>query len=128
MPKPVVLLGVTGIVLFDLLASLASRASGFEYSKAAIGSYLIYLTIGFFAARTARSNPIRAAVAYSAVAALAEATIGWWISAMVGPGKPPSSFGAGQIAAAMVFVVLFASMIGLVGGFLGSFARRSPAT
>src|SRR5205085_2253381 len=79
--------GCVAIVAFDVLASIASRVLGFPYSRASVGSYFIYLAIGFIAARAAESDRAKTGAATAAVAGLAEASIGWAASWALGPGQ-----------------------------------------
>jgi len=123
----VIALGSAVVVLFDLLASIASRQFGFTYARASFGSYLIYLAIGFFAARSSPSNPIGMAALAAGVAGLVDASIGWAVSWAVGPGRLPDG---GQLTArrwitTAVFVVGLAAAVGAVGGIAG---RRSASS
>src|SRR5882757_4191122 len=81
--------GVAAILLFDLVASVASRALPFPYVRATAGSYAIYFLIGLLVARTAGSSPVRAAAIAAGIAGLAEASLGWAISWQIGPGRLP---------------------------------------
>lgn len=121
--RRIVLIGVTAILIYDIAASFAAASLGFPYYQALYGSWLIYAGIGYVAGRA--TNSIRRAASATAIVGGAEATIGWWLSWMIGPGRPASgtpSFGA--ILQAVWLVVLVAACIGLVAGLI---ARRRPA-
>src|SRR5579863_3550936 len=80
-------LGALTIVAFDLVASVASRAIGFRYGYAAVGSWLLYAVFGFLIGR--RANVGSAAFGVAIIAGF-EATIGWAVSWAVGPGRLPT--------------------------------------
>jgi hypothetical protein len=113
----IILAGTLGIVLFDGLASLASRSFGFPYVYATAGSWLIYAMVGFAIGRIA---PVSYAAAGVAVVALAESTIGWWLSWIVGPGRTKSgTINSAQVITAIVTVVVIGALIGSAAGALG---------
>ncbi len=110
------LFGAIAILLFDTVASLASRALGFPYGAAAIGSWIIYALTGAYAARSGR---IRSGLSAGAVVGLVEATVGWWISVQIGPGMPPEGMPTPWgIAVTVVIVTLLAAAVGTMGAFL----------
>jgi hypothetical protein len=112
-----VLLGVLTVIAFDALASLASRSLDFPYLYATIGSLLIYAALGFTLGRTASVSFAAASVA---VIAFTEATIGWWLSGIIGPGKPKSGLvSSTQIVTTVVSMVVIGAIIGAVAGALG---------
>jgi hypothetical protein len=122
-------LGSAAVVVFDILASLASRQFGFAYARASFGSYLIYLAIGFFAARASASNAIGVAALAAGIAGVVDASAGWAISWALGPGRLPDGI---QMTAALwigiaLFVVGVASAVGAVGGIAGRRATTSVA-
>lgn len=107
-------LGVVAVILFDLIASLASRFLGVPYVLATVGSFLIYAVIGFFVGRTA--TPVEAAVVCAAVG-LTESTVGWYVSWIIGPGKPAEGeLTRRQILTAIRNVTLLGAIIGGAAG------------
>ena len=118
--------GSVAIVLFDLVASLGSKYFGFPYARATIGSCLVYLAIGFLAARGADRNPVTSAALTAALAGVVEAAAGWAVSWIVGPGRLPdgASLTVPRWVVAVVTVAIMAAMCGAVGGFAG---RRPPS-
>ena len=82
--RRIVVFGLIAVVAFDVLASLASRKLSFWYGYATIGSWLIYVTVGLLAGRVAS---VRAATAAGAAVGFVEATLGWAISWLIGPGR-----------------------------------------
>lgn len=117
--------GVAAVLLFDLLASLASLRFGFSYGRASVGSYLVYLAIGFVAARTAATGPIAAAAFAAGAVGLADASIGWAISWALGPGRLPATqpLTPARWLRTAAFVVVLAAVVGALGGVAG---RRPP--
>jgi len=115
--------GALVIVGFDLLASVASRTIGFPYSYATVGSWLIYAAFGFMIGR--RVN-VGAASLGVAIIAFVEATVGWAVSWMIGPGRLPN--GIPSIGVFAMTVVLVATTTGaIVGALAGVLGRVWPA-
>ncbi|HEV3192285.1 MAG TPA: hypothetical protein VGY54_17355 [Polyangiaceae bacterium] len=113
--------GALAIVVFDALASVASRTLGFSYGYATVGSWLIYAVFGFMIGR--RAN-VGAASLGVAIIAVVEATIGWAVSWAIGPGRPPKGTPSiGILATTVVLVAFTGAIIGALTGVLG---RRWP--
>lgn len=122
----IIVAGGIAVVAYDLLASLASRGFGFPYARASIGSYLLYLAIGFVAARSASTAPIQNAAIAAGVAGLVDASVGWAVSWALGPARLPSgiTLTIGRWMSAALFVIVLAAAVGAIGGVAG---RRRPA-
>lgn len=122
----VVALGVCAVLVFDLVASLAARRFGFPYTRAGIGSYILYLIIGYLAARGALRDPLRTAATASAIAGFADASLGWAISWRLGVGKLPDDvvLTPRRWVSTAVVVVMLAVAVGTLGGLVG---RRPPS-
>jgi len=106
----IVLLGAIAILLFDALASLAARTLKFPYVYATVGSWLIYAGVAFAAAQRVS---VPTAVVDTMLVAFVEATLGWRISWLIGPGRTPSgTVTASQLARALIFVLGAAAIIG----------------
>jgi hypothetical protein len=121
----VIVIGAAAVLVFDLVASLASRSLGFDYARASVGSYILYFGIGFFAARGATSAPITNAAVAAAIVGLVDASLGWAISRRIGPGRPA---GSPQLTVRLwvttaIIVIGLAAAVGAAGGFVG---RRPP--
>lgn len=112
----IVLLGLLGVVAFDALASIASRVLGFWYVYATVGSWLIYGVVGFFAGRLV---PLSAAAVGGAVVAFGEATVGWKVSCLIGPGCADVTLTVGVIVFTIFFVTLVGAIIAAVGSIIG---------
>jgi hypothetical protein len=117
----VVLSGILIVLAFDVAASLLSKSFGFPYARASFGSYLLYLGIGYFAARGAATSPLGAAALAAAIAGLADASLGWAISWKLGSGQLPAgmTLTPARWAATAVMVVALAAAVGTVGGVAG---------
>jgi hypothetical protein len=105
------------IVLFDAVASIASRQLGFPYTNAAVGSYILYAIGGFLAAR--RVN-LTFAAQLGVVLGLVDATLGWAVSSTIHPNAPPMpriTIGTWVFVASVV--VLTSVVCALVGGAIG---------
>lgn len=121
----IIVAGVVAVILFDALASFASRAFEFSYVRASVGSYFLYLAIGFAAGRNATTSGARHGAVAAAIAGFADASAGWAVSWQIGPGRLPSgAIAPGQWVFTAVFVVVFAAAIGFFGGVVG--ARSGP--
>jgi hypothetical protein len=121
--------GVGAILLFDLLAAVASRALAFPYARASVGSYFIYLIVGFVAARVASRSRAKQGAIAAAFVGLAHASAGWAIAWSVGPGRPPAgTISPLQWALTAAVVVLFAALVGFLGGAVGVRSRRNVTT
>lgn len=106
-------IGIAAVLVFDTLASLASVALHFPYAYASFGSILIYASIGF---AVFRSNGLRSAIVAALLVESVDATIGWGISWVIGPGAiPEGQVNAFFIATTIAFVMLFAVACALVG-------------
>ena len=116
-----VLLGcAVAVVAFDAAASAASRRLGFAYTSAAAGSWAIYAAVGFVAGR---HGGLRAAALAGAATGLVDATLGWYVSWRIGPGRVPGGLTPRQWLSAAVTVTLLAAAVGAVGGLGARLAR-----
>ena len=112
----VLAIGASVVLCYDTAAALASRRFGFRYSRAQIGSYLLYAAIGY---ATVRNGTAVTPYTAGAVIGLVDVTAGWAVSWAIGPGRPPSGTLVPRqwlfIAAIMVMV---AGICGMLGGAL----------
>lgn len=111
----IVFLGGIAIISFDALASVASQQLGFAYSTASIGSGILYIGIGFIATR-ATGLISRAALA-AAIVGVVEATLGWWVSWIIGPGRSPA--GPPSVLQLLTVIASLAGVGAIVGAFGG---------
>jgi hypothetical protein len=125
-PRQTLLIASTSVVVYDAIASFASIALGFRYAVASIGSLALYAAIGAFAARTKNRS---FGFAAGAVAGLSDATAGWGISWLIGPGRPPSGMlGVPQWLITVAIVTVLASIVAGAAGIFGTIGRSRVQT
>jgi hypothetical protein len=111
-------LAVVAVLVFDTIAAFVSKGSGFGYRWFGILEILLYLAIGFFGARA--TGTWRGGLGVVVIAAIAEATLGWYISALVGPGALPANTALPIVASAALFAILWNGTFGLLGALVGA--------
>lgn len=111
-----------GIIVYDSLASYISRGTGIDYQWFGLGSLVIYYLSGLFIARL---KNIGFGVLAASTVGLVEATVGWAISYLIGPGKPQEAISLPIILFVILFVVILAGFIGLIGALAGIYVFRS---
>lgn len=124
----IALLGALTVVVFDALASLASRATGIAYGSASVGSWLLYAGFGYLAARAVPGAPVRAAVLTGLMLGVTDATLGWATSWALGPGRVPGGLSARQWLATFVIVAATAAGIAALGGVFARGGRGPDAS
>lgn len=111
----IVLIGCLVVLLYEVAASFGAQSMGFPYWRALYGTWLIYAGIGFVAGRA--MNSVGSAALAAGVVGLVEATVGWWLSWQIGPGRTENLTLTGAVVA-MAMVTLVAIVIGAVAGLL----------
>jgi hypothetical protein len=127
LPGRVTLAGCGFALLVSTLGALAASTFGFNYSALSALSYCNYLIVGF---AVAWLTSLERAVLSGAIVAATEATLGWALSWVIGPGRPPADQqSAAAVAVAVVFVILLGAVVAGIGGFVGFLfrRRRTPA-
>ena len=115
----------TIVVLFDALASLVSKYTGASYGWFSFGSAAMYLIMGYVLTNRVRLN-LKAAIITLLCAASTEATLGWLVSWLIGPGKLAASGGGTAVSVmGLVFGAVFAVGFGTLFGWLGSLVGRA---
>ena len=111
---------IATVVLFDVIASFASRVLVFDYTKLFWVSWCIYFIAGFVGGK--RLGFI-GGVSSGLVAGFADATLGWFLSTLVGPyvSNRPPEFGIVVVAVTIVVVTALGACFGLIGATLGCF-------
>src|SRR5450755_1597882 len=73
------------VLLFDTTAASISKLAGIDYTWFSIPQLIMYLIMGFVLMRTLQSaSKVLIALV---IAAIVEGTLGWMISAAIGPGR-----------------------------------------
>ncbi len=128
MKKPIniILLASLFVMVLDTLGSLISRISGFPYPCLAPISFLIYAIAGFLVAR--RSSLWMSLLA-GVIIGFVDATIGWTISWIIGPGRlTGSQFSVGLLLFSAFFALIIAIVGSLSGGAVGLLSRKTELT
>ncbi len=115
------MLGAVCILLYDTSTAIFAQFYGIRYDSFALGSSLICIIFGFFAAR---SSGLLLAGMIGAFIGAVESSIGWYISWTIGPGNPGTEASVGLIGVVVIVVTAESAFFGLVGGFLGWIERR----
>ena len=118
------------VVVFDGIASLASRKLGFDYTKLFWASWCLYFIAGFVGCK--RLGFIGGSTA-GLVAGCGDATLGWFVSTAVGPylpNHPEQSYGIVIVGITIIIVSMLGTFFGLLGATLSKLLNRgrsSPA-
>jgi cellobiose-specific phosphotransferase system component IIC len=112
------------VLSFDVAASFASELTRIEYGWFSILQIAMYLAIGYYLFRSFGMD--RRFFIILGVAAICEATIGWWLSALIGPGKPRYTETT-LLVSGILFAVVFNTIVGILGGWAAKFlmSRRT---
>ena len=103
------------IVLYDALAAAIARAVGISYDSFLVLALVLFFFMGIYAGRKRRSWSGILAVA---IAALADATLGWYVATIIGPGYVPGWTMRGLIVMASESALL-STAIGAAGVWVG---------
>ena len=118
----IAVVGAVAVLGFDAAMAFAARRYGFDYTRGIVGSLLIYLAVGYFAAR--QGGPLMNAAVAGAIVGFIDASIGWAVSYWIGPGRDPRvQLTPGVWVSTAVFVILLAGGCAAVGGAIG---KRLP--
>jgi hypothetical protein len=110
--------GCAAVTIIDLSGSLITRATGFPYGSFAIASFIAYACVGILAAQ---NHSVGAAAAAGLVVAAYEATVGWWISWSLGPGRVDienPSARAAAIAMGALFTISIGTTVAAIAAIL----------
>jgi hypothetical protein len=119
------LCGGIGVVVFDAVASVASRAFDFPYTRASIGSFVIYAVVGFVAGRR---FGLAMAAAAGVFLGLVDASLGWAVSRALhanAPATPDVTPLLWVIVAITVSVT--AAICAVIGGVVARATRKREA-
>ncbi|SRR5258707_10342379 len=116
--QPIILVLVVGaiaVLVLDTIGSFASRRFGFNYGSLRVISWVLRIGTGFFAARY---GSISLSVLVGGIVAFIDATLGWYISWIIGPGRPKRKIPAKLIGGIVLWVTLTGAALSFVGGLL----------
>ena len=120
------LLGMLAVVAFDAIASLASLAIGFNYEYSAFGSLLLYCVFGYWASSV---RTILFASIVGALMGLTDASLGWAVSWILGPGRwEPGLLTLSTWALIALQITAVAAICALLGGVARRYMPRGKRT
>jgi hypothetical protein len=124
--KSKILITILIVIGFDAVASALSRSFHYDYTRLVWVSFLIYLVVGYWGAR---NLGITYGVLLGAVAGLADSTIGWFISRMIGPFTkiPIPTLSPAVVAVVILTTTSIGFMFGLIGAGLWRAIGQSKA-
>lgn len=120
----ITLAGCLAVVIFDVAASAICRMKHLPYEPAKYGSDLIYACVGFFVAFTKPLSRFRTVVLPALAVGLCDATVGWFASCVIGPGKPTHPITPVLWVIVAVFVMLVSLTCAMLGFFVAWLTRR----
>ncbi len=109
-------LGISAVLTFDLLAGLLSRSTAVPYESFALGSFLIYFSVGLLGARR---FDLKLGFTAAILVGFSEATLGWLISYALGVGQAELVLGWAMILGIIFMVTLWAASFGVAGAMVG---------
>lgn len=103
------------IVAYDALSAAIAKVVGISYNSFLVLALVLFFFMGVVAGRKAASW---AGIIAVAIAAAADATIGWYIAAWIGPGYVPG-WTTGVLVTLGIESALLATAIGAAGVWIG---------
>ncbi len=116
----IALICILAVIALDVTASMISRGTGMPYEWASYGSWILYMALGYFVGRSSPRSPLKSAAAAGVIFGLADATLGWAASWLLGPGRIAGGVSVTQWTFVAVIVTMLAAGFAALGG---SFAR-----
>src|SRR5260370_42555813 len=122
--KNKILIAAAIVVGFDTVASLFSRSFHFEYTRFMWVSFLIYVLVGYWGAYW---RGFLYGMLLGTFAGFVEATIGWYVSRMIGPFVQTDIPVLSPLVIAMVIIIVTATafLFGSIGAVLCSALGRT---
>ncbi len=111
-------------VLFDATGAALAAGFHFNYGQFEILGVVLFVLMGIYAGRTL---PFARALVALLIAAVAEATLGWYVAALIGPARPGPEITRTILVAYALFGVLVDFCSGAIGAYFGWRAARSRA-
>jgi ascorbate-specific PTS system EIIC-type component UlaA len=120
------LVAAATVIVFDALGATASRVVGFNYESLFPVSLLIYATAGYLAARR---GGIKAALLCGVIVGLTDATVGWAVSWLIGPGRSSGLENLSELeyTLAVIMAAAAAVLMAVACACLGGLASKIPA-
>ena len=106
------IIGIICVLLIDTIGAFLSKQFSFNYKSLSVLSFMVYAVIGFLVGQ--ESSLIYVVIVCMALGFF-DATIGWKLSWVIGPGKlPPEYSNKSYIIRAIVTVSFLAGTIGYI--------------
>jgi hypothetical protein len=112
------------LVAFAAIAAIIAKAAAINYGDFTLLGLFIYVAFGIFAGQ--RLRWWRALIALI-VAALVDVSLGWYLAALIGPGRPLGSSGAVEIVGTALLAALLDVVFAAIGVAIGARVGRRPA-
>jgi hypothetical protein len=112
----ILIFGVIAVVFDGTWATIA-KAKGYTYSKGMWVSFLIYAIAGITAGQ---NGSFIDGIISGAGVAIIEATIGWWLSWVIGPGRLPDTISKEARPKAIINAIFIVTFTGVLFGLLGA--------
>ncbi|HKS04892.1 MAG TPA: hypothetical protein VJR92_01145 [Gemmatimonadaceae bacterium] len=118
-----IVVGWVAVLVLDTVGALASKRFAFPYSRLCVVSWSIYITLGYL---VGTGNGLLAAAYTTFAVSLVDASVGWRIAWLIGPGRPPvDHIPVSRIVFACAYVVCIATALGAWGGYLAHFMAQN---
>ncbi len=109
--QTVVLFGAA-VLAFEVVWASVARLVHLNYAKGAWVGLLVYASAAFVASR---SNAFGLAIDAGVLVAAIQATLGWAIAALIGPGRPSGPFSTQRAVVTVALVLLGGAFFGTLG-------------
>ena len=111
---------ILSVALFDIVASLASRIFLFDYTKLFWLSWFLYLIAGFVGCKRLG---FLGGIISGLIAGFGEATLGWFLSTVIGPYVPHRLQVHGILSVTITIAIV--SMLGTLFGLVGAIVSKA---
>jgi len=109
----ILVVGVLAVLTLDTIGSIASRQFGFHYGSLSVISWLIRIAVVFL---SARYGSLSLSFLTGGSVAFIDATLGWYISWIIGPGRPKKKISNTLMARTVLIVTFTGAALGFIGG------------
>jgi len=116
--------GASLVIIYDAVAAMISKQFSLPYGNFTAGSLFIYAAVGFFASRLNAKRNLVAAILAGAFIGFADATLGWFVSNLIGPGRPATPLTPLLWVFVASTVILSAAVLAAIGYGIGKLVFR----
>jgi hypothetical protein len=107
--------GAVLVVVLDAIYAALSLYSHIAYAWFTLPQMAFYAILAWIVTRNLANWRAGAATAF--IVSIVEATLGWWVSALIGPGRPPER-GAVMLVSGALFAIALSSIVGAISAGL----------